>query len=284
MQWSPVLPMGMALEGGEGRELVAEGGGGRVGKVSGKGHLDDGRVQSIVFTSYLIGTLLLCAEPIRWRRPFGDGAFLINTVPFYLDCTLYSFQSHSSILLMQLIFTFVFVFTAKFPLIDIAFALSSTGISSNETYKLMKDTIELIIEKYGTSSMRYSFIPYSDYANINIKFSEKYPSLEDLQAAIKALLPHTGGSNLPAALAAAKEAFEDSGVRKHATHVLVVLTDNRSGSSIDGIKKTAKPLQDSGIVVIPVGIGNQVNIQELEEQQMIKKMLFLSLFGKTPKI
>ena len=29
MQWSPVLPMGMALEGGEGRELVAEGGEGQ---------------------------------------------------------------------------------------------------------------------------------------------------------------------------------------------------------------------------------------------------------------
>lgn len=128
----------------------------------------------------------------------------------------------------------------------------------------MKDTIQLIIDKYGIGSMRYSFIPYSDSANVNIKFSETYPNLEDLKAAVKALLPVTGSSNLPAALIAAKEAFEDSGVRKDATHVLVVFTDKRSGATEDDTKKAAKPLQDSGIVVIPVAIGNQANAQELE--------------------
>ena len=176
---------------------------------------------------------------------------------------------------MQLISTLInhllTYLAAKFPAIDIAFALSATGISADKTYKLMKDTIELIVDKYGMGSMRYSFIPYSDSANINIKFSEKYPSLEDLKAAIKALLPVSGGSNLPGALTAAKEAFEDSGVRKDATHVLVVITDKRSGASEDDIKKAAKPLQESGIVVIPVAIGNQVNAQELGSTTSDKK-------------
>lgn len=128
----------------------------------------------------------------------------------------------------------------------------------------MKDTIELIVDKYGMGSMRYSFILYSDTANINVKFSEKYPTLEDLKNVIQALLPVTGGSNLTVALAAAKQAFEDSGVRKDATHVLVIITDKASGASGDDIEKSATPLQESGIVVIPVGIGNQVNSQELE--------------------
>ena len=128
----------------------------------------------------------------------------------------------------------------------------------------MKDTIELIVDKYGMGSLRYSLIPYSDTANINIKFSETYPSIEDLKAAIQAMLPVTGGSNLTEALSAAKEAFEDSGVRKDAIHVLVVITDKTSGASEDAIKKAAKPLQESGIVVIPVGIGNQVSTKELE--------------------
>ena len=78
------------------------------------------------------------------------------------------------------------------------------------------------------------------------------------------MLPVTGGSNISAALSAAKEAFEDSGVRKDATHVLVVITDKASGASEDVIKKAAKPLQESGIVVIPVGIGNQVSAKDLD--------------------
>lgn len=128
----------------------------------------------------------------------------------------------------------------------------------------MKDTIELIIDKYGVGSLRYSLIPYSDRANVNIKFSEKYPSIEDLKAAVQAMLPVTGGSNISAALSAAKEAFKDNGVRKDATHVLVVITDKASGASEDVIKKAAKPLQESGIVVIPVGIGNRVSTKELD--------------------
>ena len=159
---------------------------------------------------------------------------------------------------------FFLVFSAKFAAIDIAFALSATGMSANTTFKLMKDTIDLIAEKYGTGSMRYSFILYSDTANIEVKFSEKYSSLEDLRAAIEALLPVTGGSNLPAALTAAKEAFEDSGVRENAAHVLVVISDKRSGASEENVKNAGKPLEDSGIVVVPVAIGNEVDKIELE--------------------
>ena len=148
----------------------------------------------------------------------------------------------------------------------------------------MKNTIELIVDKYGTGSLRYSFIPYADSANVNIKFSEKYPSLTDLKAAIKALLPHTGGSNLPAALAAGKEAFTDSGVRKDAaTHVLVVLTDKRSGASEDDILEAAKALLDSRIVVIPVGIGNQVNIEELEKATEDKENVISVTVKEDPK-
>ena len=147
----------------------------------------------------------------------------------------------------------------------------------------MKDTIELIVHKYGTGSLRYSFIPYADSANVNIKFSEKYPSLTDLKAAIKALLPHAGSSNLPAALAAGKEAFTDSGVRKDATHVLVVLTDKRSGASEDDILEAAKALLDSRIVVIPVGIGNQVNIEELEKATEDKEKVISVTVKEDPK-
>lgn len=154
-------------------------------------------------------------------------------------------------------------FAAKFPPIDIAFALSATGISANKTFSLMKDTVQRIVDTHGTGSLRYSVIVFSDSANIIIRFSEKYSSLDQLKTSIEALPLSTGGSSLTEALAAAKNAFQDSGVRKDSTHVLVVITDKRSGESEDDIEKAAKPLEESGIVVVPVGIGGQVNDKEL---------------------
>ena len=128
----------------------------------------------------------------------------------------------------------------------------------------MKDTVQRIVDKYGTGSMRYSFIVYSDSANIIVRFSEKYSSLDQLKTSIEALLPATGGASLTEALTAAEQAFQDSGVRKDATHVLVVITDKRSGESEGDVENAAKPLEESGIVVIPVGIGNEVNTKELD--------------------
>ena len=155
-------------------------------------------------------------------------------------------------------------FSAKSPAIDLAFALSATSVSADQTYKLMKDTVERIIDKYGMGSMRYSFIVYSDSASIKGRFSEKYSNPDELKVAIKAFLPESGGSSLVKAMATAKQAFEDSGVRKDATHVLVIITDKSSGASENDLKAAAKPLEDSGIEVIPVAIGNQVNVGELE--------------------
>lgn len=128
----------------------------------------------------------------------------------------------------------------------------------------MKDTVQRIVDTHGTGSLRYSIILFSDSASIIIRFSEKYSSLDQLKAAIEALPISTGGSSVTEALQAAKNAFQDSGVRKDATHVLVVIMDKRSGEREDDVKKGAKPLEESGIVVIPVGIGDQVNNKELD--------------------
>ena len=137
-------------------------------------------------------------------------------------------------------------------------------MSADQTYNLMKETIQRIIDKYGMGGMRYSFIVYSDSASIRGRFSEEFSSPEELKMSVKALLPVTGGSSLVKALEAAKQAFEDSGVRQGATHVLVIITDKSSGARQSDLEEAAKPLEDSGIDIITVAIGNQVNVGELE--------------------
>lgn len=148
----------------------------------------------------------------------------------------------------------------------------------------MKDTVQRIVDTHGTGSLRYSIILFSDSASIVIRFSEKYSSLDQLKASIEALPISTGGSSLTEALQAAKNAFQDSGVRKDATHVLVVIMDKRSGEREDDVKKGAMPLEESGIVVIPVGIGDQVNDKELDIITSNKDNVILVDEGEDPDI
>ena len=148
----------------------------------------------------------------------------------------------------------------------------------------MKDTVQRIVDTHGTGSLRYSIILFSDSASIVIRFSEKYSSLDQLKASIEALPISTGGSSLTEAFQAAKNAFQDSGVRKDATHVLVVIMDKRSGEREDDVKKGAMPLEESGIVVIPVGIGDQVNDKELDIITSNKDNVILVDEGEDPDI
>lgn len=49
-----------------------------------------------------------------------------------------------------------------------------------------------------------------------------------------------------------------------ACQVLVVITDRKSGSNASDVKTAAKPLEEAGIAVIPVSIGFEADVKELE--------------------
>ena len=44
----------------------------------------------------------------------------------------------------------------------------------------------------------------------------------------------------------------------------MVITDKKSGSSGADVRAAARPLEDSGITVIPVAIGAEADVKELE--------------------
>lgn len=85
-----------------------------------------------------------------------------------------------------------------------------------------------------------------------------------MKAYIEALSRDPSGALINKALEEANRVFKDPGVRPNAKKVLVIITDRRSGVSLDDIRTAAKPLSDGGIDVIPVAIGNEVRKNELE--------------------
>ncbi len=147
---------------------------------------------------------------------------------------------------------------------DLGFALSAASAVHNETFKLMKDIINYIIDTYGTQRIHYSVLVYGDTATIEINFGQTPPSPQQLKTAVEKLRVGTGVPNLADALEKATKMFEDDNRRPLTRKVLVIMADSKSGSTEDEVKKAVRPLEDRDIEVIAVVVGEEADPVELE--------------------
>jgi hypothetical protein len=120
--------------------------------------------------------------------------------------------------------------------IDLGFAISATATDSSKTYKLMKDTIKDIIDRYGTDNIHYSVIVYGARPVIVTSFADAIPTAAVLKRRIEAAPREQGGAALDRALEEAKKIFEGRGGRANAKKILVVITDVDSGVSKNDIR------------------------------------------------
>ena len=151
----------------------------------------------------------------------------------------------------------------KIPEIDLTFALSATSTSAENTYPLMKEAVKMIINRYGVNKIHYSVIVYGNVVTTRVSFADKIPGPEDLKTLIEALPEVNGGSSLGKALKEANRVFDGSGVRPNAVKVLVVITDKSSGMTESNIRTAVTPLEDKGVKIIPVAIGDEADPTEL---------------------
>lgn len=149
------------------------------------------------------------------------------------------------------------------PEIDLCFALSATAVDANNTFQLMKDTLEDLIDNYGIGKIRYSVISFGSQANQLLGFDSAISDPIKLKELISSYNRASG--DVPAldrALEMALESFKDGVTRPNAKQVLVVIVDNGSGVEEGEIELKAKQLAEKGIRVIAVAVG--ADKQELE--------------------
>lgn len=84
----------------------------------------------------------------------------------------------------------------KIPDLDIAFALSATATDADSSFRRMKDTIKSIIDRYGTGSIRYAVIVFGRDPSLELRFSDKYPSDNDLKMFFNGITRKTDGSTI----------------------------------------------------------------------------------------
>ena len=149
------------------------------------------------------------------------------------------------------------------PDVDVAFALSSSAVDANENFQQMKDIIKAMVEAYGKQKVHYSLITFGDTPSVKVKFSELFPTDDMLKGFIDAIPRSSGTPALAKALDEARKLFEDAASRENATKILVVMMDNKSGSEPEDVKEKGKALEEAGIRVIAVAVGNQADVMEL---------------------
>ncbi|KAK3753528.1 hypothetical protein QZH41_018026 [Actinostola sp. cb2023] len=157
--------------------------------------------------------------------------------------------------------------------IDITFVVSATSSKANVFYKLIKDTLKEIVNKYGMTTIHYSVIIYgSKSSNPSSKTihtytqSAKFPNKAAFANELEKL-EKTGGRSSPYALddalQKAEESFNDPKVRPNADHIVVIITDNDSSQQLSTLKPRVDSMENKGIRIIPVGIEKNVKPKEL---------------------
>ena len=146
--------------------------------------------------------------------------------------------------------------------VDVVFAISATASDAQQTFTVMKEVIKTIFEKHGVDSMRSAIIVFGDAVSVRLSFEEKVTELDDLKERIDNLPRNTGIPDLDAALVEAHRLL--AGARPNAKKVLVIISDDSSDTDRWEIRANARELEEEEIEVVPVGMGNEVDLKQLE--------------------
>lgn len=149
------------------------------------------------------------------------------------------------------------------PLIDLTFALSSSSILSQETFKLMKETVQSLVHTYGIDRIHYGVIVFGSVATRSFDFATNFPDQNELIRKVSQLTRSGGSPDLVAALKEARKVFQLKEVRPYARKVLVVMIDDESSANKNDLNEEVRALRNRSVLVIGVGIGTQTLPKDL---------------------
>ena len=171
----------------------------------------------------------------------------------------------------------------KVPEIDLAFGLSATAVNKEENFKKMKDIISGIVDKYGQGKIRYAVINIGKIPeSLVLEFSDDFPTDDSLKKYLTEVRLSIDPPFLDKALDAAKRLF-DASSRPNSKKVFVIITDKKSNSIPELVTKKAKTLGNTGVSIIPVALGGESNVEELEKTTLKKENVIKVNDSATPK-
>lgn len=148
--------------------------------------------------------------------------------------------------------------------IDVAFVLDSSGSISKGNYQKQKDFVKALAQSLDiTPNHNHAAIVLFSYdAEIKARLSD-HRNTKDFQTAVQQLPHIRGTTRIDLALMKTLEIFSQS--RSDVSKVAIVLTDGTltGGGNADDLRKAAEDLWAKGVRVISIGIGKQVDQEQL---------------------
>lgn len=144
------------------------------------------------------------------------------------------------------------------------FLISATAVSASDTFQRIKNTVNVIVEEYGVSRIRYGLVVYAREAVRRLSFGQESADIDSLKAAVLNIQLLSGDPNLQGALEAAQKLFDSEPARPGVKKVLVVITDQKSTSRQEDVKRALIPLEEEDVKIVTVAVGSSADPLELE--------------------
>lgn len=155
-------------------------------------------------------------------------------------------------------------------MVDIAFALSATALSSDDNFRKMKSLLDEIINSYSPSATRYSIITFGKTPVVKLDFGG-VSDLMELRETLQQITKNQQGADLARALRKARQLFQTAAVsRPNAKKILVVAMDKVSDSDEIAVTVAARSLAQDEVRVIAVTFGKEADPQEIEKTTLNK--------------
>lgn len=130
-------------------------------------------------------------------------------------------------------------------------------------FKKEKEMIGLFIDSLKVHDTQYGLIDYSSEARVQATFGQ-FSRKEALKVHVSSIQRKGDGVGLDKALASAYELLVNKG-RREARKVLIVFTSGNANVGVYELRASAKLLQDAGVKIVAVAIGDQVDENQLKE-------------------
>ena len=148
---------------------------------------------------------------------------------------------------------------------DVVFIIDSSASIGRENYLKQKNFVKEVAKSFGLApdQSQAAMVLYSSSASVQARFGQ-YATTEEFAKAVDALPYERGQTRIDRALdLAATDIFPEA--RAGVPKLALLITDGRQTSANDakGLREASEPLRKAGVRVLAVGIGSDVDRDEL---------------------
>lgn len=160
------------------------------------------------------------------------------------------------------------------------FAIHSSRSLTPSNYRKEKELVKRVAATLNIAPgrSRIALILYSNFATTAIRLDEG-KTLASFDNLVDGLPHERGVTRIDRALKLARSIFDSNGVtRRGVPKIFILLTDGKQTVAPDArtLDEAARPLHETDVRIFVVGMGNNVDVEELQAVALDKEDVFLA--------